>query len=234
MNWIHQLLALLHHPEQIIAWGGYVILFCIIFAETGLMIGFFLPGDSLLFVAGAYAAANPNHLNIVFLLILLSIAAISGDAVGYFIGRKLGRKLYDRPDSRLFKKEHLRRTHDFYEKHGSKTIVLARFIPIVRTFAPTVAGVGEMTYPQFALYNIFGGIGWICLMLLLGYFLGSVPWVKANFEKAVLGIIFLSLLPVFFHWWSERKHAKNVAAPVTDDAEIEPRVDETANSHYNV
>jgi len=221
MNLVHQLLDLLHHPDQIIAWGGYAILFCIIFAETGLLIGFFLPGDSLLFVAGAYAAANPNHLNIVLLLILLSIAAISGDGVGYFIGRKLGRKLYERPDSRFFKKEHLRRTHDFYEKHGSKTIVLARFIPIVRTFAPTVAGVGEMTYPQFALYNIFGGIGWICLMLLLGYFLGSVPWVKANFEKAVLGIIFLSLLPVFFHWWSERKHAKNTAAAVVDEVEME-------------
>ena len=221
MNAIHQLSAILHNPDQIIAWGGYAILFGIIFAETGLLVGFFLPGDSLLFVAGAYAAANPNHLNIGLLLVLLSIAAISGDGVGYFIGRKLGRKLYERPDSRFFKKEHLRRTHDFYEKHGSKTIVLARFIPIVRTFAPTVAGVGEMTYPKFAAYNIFGGIGWICLMLLLGYFLGSVPMIKDNFEKAVLGIIFLSLLPVFFHWWSERKHAKNTAVAVVDDAELE-------------
>ena len=221
MNLIHQLLDLLHHPEQIIAWGGYVILFCIIFAETGLLVGFFLPGDSLLFVAGAYTAANPTHLNIALLLILLSIAAITGDATGYFIGRKLGRKLYDRPDSRFFKKEHLRRTHDFYEKHGPKTIVLARFIPIVRTFAPTVAGVGEMTYPKFALYNIFGGIGWICLMLLLGYFLGSVPVIKNNFEKAVLGIIFLSLLPVFFHWWSERRQSEKLPVPMVDDVEIE-------------
>jgi len=221
MNLIHQLLPFIPTPEQIIAWGGYAILFCIIFAETGLLIGFFLPGDSLLFIAGAYAAANPNHLNIILLLILLSIAAISGDAVGYFIGRKLGRKLYERPDSRFFKKEHLRRTHDFYEKHGPKTIVLARFVPIVRTFAPTVAGVGEMTYPKFALYNIFGGIGWICLMLLLGYFLGKQEWVVANREKAVLGIIFLSLLPMFFHWWSERKHAKNTAVPVADEVEME-------------
>ena len=221
MNLIHQLLPFIPTPEQIIAWGGYAILFCIIFAETGLLIGFFLPGDSLLFIAGAYAAANPNHLNIILLLILLSIAAISGDAVGYFIGRKLGRKLYERPDSRFFKKEHLRRTHDFYEKHGPKTIVLARFVPIVRTFAPTVAGVGEMTYPKFALYNIFGGIGWICLMLLLGYFLGKQEWVVANREKAVLGIIFLSLLPMFFHWWSERKHAKNTAAAVIDEVEVE-------------
>ena len=186
-----------------------------------MLIGFFLPGDSLLFVAGAYAASNPNNLHIVWLIILLSIAAISGDGVGYFIGRKLGRKLYERPDSRFFKKEHLIRTHDFYEKHGHKTIVLARFIPIVRTFAPTVAGVGEMTYLQFAIYNIFGGIGWICLMLLLGYFLGSVPWVKDNFEKAVLGIIFLSLLPVFFHWLSERKNANETINSVADDTETD-------------
>src|SRR5690606_31562213 len=178
MNWTQHFLDLLRNPEQVIAWGGYVILFCIIFAETGLLIGFFLPGDSLLFVAGAYTAANPTHLNIALLLILLSIAAITGDATGYFIGRKLGRRLYDRPDSRFFKKEHLQRTHDFYEKHGPKTIVLARFIPIVRTFAPTVAGVGEMTYPQFVIYNVLGGIGWISSMLLLGYYLGSQPWIK--------------------------------------------------------
>lgn len=221
MNLIQQLLNILHHPEQIIAWGGYVILFCIIFAETGLLIGFFLPGDSLLFVAGAYTAANPTHLNIVLLLILLSIAAITGDATGYYIGRKLGRRLYDRPDSRFFKKEHLQRTHDFYEKHGPKTIVLARFIPIVRTFAPTVAGVGEMSYPKFAMYNIIGGIGWIFSMLLLGYFLGSVPVIKENFEKAVIGIIFISLLPVFFHWWSERQQAKKTLVTAVDEVEID-------------
>lgn len=221
MNLIHQLLAGFSHPEQLIAWGGYFILFCIVFAETGLLIGFFLPGDSLLFVAGAYAAANPNHLNIVWLLVLLSVAAVSGDGVGYFIGRRLGRKLYERPNTRFFKKEHLQRTHDFYEKHGPKTIVLARFVPIVRTFAPTVAGVGEMTYPKFAAYNVFGGIGWIFLMLLLGYFLGSVPLIKNNFEKAVLGIIFLSLLPVFFHWWSERRNAKNSAETAASIPDVE-------------
>lgn len=224
MDLIAQLLVSLRHPEAIIAWGGYLILFCIIFAETGLLIGFFLPGDSLLFVAGAYAAANPHHLHIGWLIVLLIIAAISGDAVGYMIGRKLGRRLYDRPDSRFFKKQHLVRTHEFYEKHGPKTIVLARFIPIVRTFAPTVAGVGEMSYPKFAAYNVFGGIGWVTSMLLLGYFLGSVPWIKENFEKAVLGIIFVSLLPVFYHWWSERRHAK------VDVQEVPVEVD-AANRH---
>jgi len=221
MDLLHQFLEFLD-PDQIIAWGGYLILFCIIFAETGLLIGFFLPGDSLLFVAGAYAAANPHQLHIAWLLVLLSIAAVSGDAVGYYIGSKLGRKLYDRPNSRFFKQEHLRRTHEFYEKHGPKTIVLARFVPIVRTFAPTVAGVGEMTYRKFVMYNVCGGVGWIFTMLLAGYFLGSVPWIKENFEKAVLGIIVISLLPVFFHWWSERRAARNVgeSAVSTQDVEI--------------
>ncbi|MEO6908755.1 MAG: VTT domain-containing protein, partial [Abditibacteriaceae bacterium] len=162
------------------------------------------------FVTGAYAAANPNHLHIGWLLILLSIAAISGDAMGYLIGRKFGRRLYERPNSRFFKKERLRQTEQFFEKHGHKTILLARFIPIVRTFAPTVAGVSKMTYPQFAIYNIFGGIGWVFLVSLMGYFLGSVTVIKANFDVAILIIIFISLLPAFFHWWRERKKAKNM------------------------
>lgn len=221
MEVLHQLLNGLRHPENIIAWGGYVILFCIIFAETGLLIGFFLPGDSLLFVAGAYAAANPHHLHIAWLLVLLSIAAISGDALGYYIGRKLGRRLFDRPNSRFFKQEHLRRTQEFYEKHGPKTIVLARFVPIVRTFAPTVAGVGEMTYRKFVMYNVLGGVGWIFSMLLAGYFLGSIPWIKENFEKAVLGIIFVSLLPVFFHWWSERRAARMAADSTVSAQDVE-------------
>jgi membrane-associated protein len=221
MNLVHQLLNILHHPDEIIAWGGYAILFFIIFAETGLLIGFFLPGDSLLFVAGAYAAANSNQLHIVRLLILLSIAAISGDAAGYLIGRKFGRKLYERPNSRFFKKERLRQTEQFFEKHGHKTIVLARFIPIVRTFAPTVAGMSKMTYPQFAVYNIFGGIGWVFLILLMGYFLGSVAAIKANFDEAILVIIFISLLPAFFHWWRERQKTKKMPASTVDEVKNE-------------
>jgi membrane-associated protein len=191
----------------------YIVLFAIIYAETGLLVGFFLPGDSLLFVTGAVAAARPDILNVWILIPLLIVAAITGDATGYWIGRKSGPKLYSRPDSRLFKKEHLVKTHDFYEKHGPKTIVLARFMPIVRTFAPVVAGIAEMDYRKFATYNIAGGIGWITSMMLSGFFLGSVPIIKNNFEKAVLGIVFLSILPMFVHIYQERRKPKGAVAP---------------------
>jgi membrane-associated protein len=191
--------------ENLILTGTYVILFLIVFAETGLLIGFFLPGDSLLFVAGALAAAHPDRLNVSLLIVLLCIAAISGDAVGYFIGRKVGRGLYNKPNSRLFKREHLLKTQAFYDKHGPKTIVLARFVPIVRTFAPTVAGIAGMNYRTFLTYNVFGGIGWITSMTLMGFFLGSVPIIKNNFEKAVIGIVFISILPMVFHFIQERK-----------------------------
>ena len=214
MEFLHKL-----HGEglnDLIRWGGYAILFAIVFAETGLLIGFFLPGDSLLFVAGTLAAAYPDQLNIGVLIVLLCIAAITGDAVGYMIGRKVGTSLFNRPDSRFFKREHLLKTQAFYDKHGPKTIVLARFVPIVRTFAPTVAGVAGMSYRTFATYNILGGIGWITSMSLLGYFLGNVPWVKENFEKAVIGIIFLSILPMIIHFVQERrsKHESVAAAAV--------------------
>src|SRR5690606_4804435 len=136
---------------------------------------------------------------------LLCIAAISGDAVGYQIGRRAGRKLFEKPNSRFFKREHLVKTEQFYEKHGPKTIVLARFVPIVRTFAPTIAGIAEMKYEKFALYNICGGIGWIVGLLGLGYYVGNLPWVKDNFEKVIIGIIILSILPMILHWWQERK-----------------------------
>lgn len=205
MNAIIEFFHKLHNLDDLIAWGGYIILFSIIFAETGLLIGFFLPGDSLLFVAGAYAAANPHHLNITLLMFLLCIAAISGDATGYQIGRRAGRKLFEKPNSRFFKREHLIKTEQFYEKHGPKTIVIARFVPIVRTFAPTIAGVAEMDYRRFATYNIVGGIGWIVGLLGLGYFVGNLPFVKENFEKVIIGIIFLSILPMIIHWWQERK-----------------------------
>lgn len=191
--------------SQTFAFAIYAILFAIIFAETGLLIGFFLPGDSLLFVAGALAAAPNSKIAIVPMMILLILAAISGDATGYLLGRRFGPGLFTRPNSRLFKREHLERTQEFYAKHGPKTIVLARFVPIVRTFAPTVAGAAGMEYRQFVTYNVAGGIGWILSMCLAGYFLGSIPWVEKNFEKAVIGIIVLSLLPVVWHAWSERK-----------------------------
>jgi membrane-associated protein len=193
-------------PERLIAllstvftgWWGYLLLFGIVFAETGLLVGFFLPGDSLLFTVGVVAGAG--GLNIVAINIALIVAAVVGDAVGYTLGRKTGKAIFSRPDSRFFKREHLLRTQAFYEKHGGKTIIYARFVPIIRTFAPFVAGVAGMSYPRFLSFNVFGGIGWVMAMTLLGYKLGSVPVVRAHFEKVILGIIFVSVLPVLFEF----------------------------------
>lgn len=199
------------HPENLANYG-YVALFLIIFAETGLLLGFFLPGDSLLFVAGAFAAAG--KFNIALLIPLLIVAAIAGDATGYLLGRKLGPALFAREDSRFFKRAHLRKTQDFYDKHGAKTIVLARFVPIVRTFAPTVAGAAQMPYQTFFKFNVLGGIGWIVSMTMAGYFLGAVPIIKNNFEKAVIGIVLLSILPIVFHFLQERRHAKAESAAI--------------------
>ncbi len=215
----------LHDPEglqRLIAAGGYLLLFAIIFAETGLLIGFFLPGDSLLFIAGFYVAST-GTLSLPLLMVLLCVAAIAGDTVGYMIGRKAGPAIFARPDSRFFKRKHLDSAHEFYEKHGPKTIVLARFVPIVRTFAPTVAGAAGMNYRQFLVYNIVGGIGWICLMLLLGFYLGRVPLVKDNLEKAVLGIVLLSILPMIVHAIKERKgKPKADSSGVETEPEAEP------------
>lgn len=191
-------------PERLIqllttvmtGWLGYAILFMIVFAETGLLIGFFLPGDSLLFTIGVVAGAG--QLDIVLINVLLMIAAIVGDGVGYTLGRRAGPHVFNRPDSRFFKKEHLERTQAFYEKHGGKTIIYARFVPIIRTFAPFVAGVANMSYPRFLSFNIFGGIGWIFSLTMLGYHLGQVGWVRANFEKVILGIIVVSVMPIVF------------------------------------
>lgn len=185
-------------------WLGYTVLFGVVFAETGLLLGFFLPGDSLLFTVGVVAGAG--KLNIVLINVVLMAAAIIGDTVGYWLGRKTGPHIFDRPDSRLFKREHLRRTHDFYEKHGGKTIVYARFVPIVRTFAPFVAGVAKMNYGHFISFNVFGGIGWVFLMTMLGYTLGGVPFVRLHFEKVILGILLISVLPILLEIVKARKH----------------------------
>lgn len=196
--------------ESLIQNFGYALLFAIIFSETGLLIGFLLPGDSLLFIAGL--VAFKGHLNIALLIVLLSLAAIAGDSVGYFIGKKIGKPLFERGDSRFFKRKHLDSAHAFYEKHGPKTIVLARFVPIVRTFVPTVAGAAGMNYLQFLTYNIGGGILWISSMLLLGYFFGNVIPAR-HLDKAVLGIVILSVLPMIFHALKEKRAAKAAAAP---------------------
>jgi len=176
----------------------YGILFAVIFAETGLVVTPFLPGDSLLFTAGALAAAS--GLNPWLIFVSLSLAAVLGDAVNYSIGHVLGQRAYD-GNIKFIKKEYLDKTHAFYEKYGNKTIVIARFVPIIRTFAPFVAGVGKMKYHHFALYNIFGGLLWVGLLTAAGYLFGGIPIVKKNFELVILAIIALSLLPGLFEWW---------------------------------
>ena len=213
---MHELLDLLRtltNPERLIAllttvmtgWWGYALLVAIVFAETGLLVGFFLPGDSLLFTVGVVAGAG--QLDIVLINILLMIAAIVGDACGYMLGRHAGPAIFRRKESRFFKQEHLIRTKEFYEKHGGKTIIYARFIPIIRTFAPFVAGVAQMPYTRFAAFNIFGGIGWVAAMTLLGYSLGSNDFVRRHFEKVILGIIFVSVLPIVFEYIKSRRPA---------------------------
>jgi membrane-associated protein len=176
------------------SWLGYALLFAIVFSETGLLVGFFLPGDSLMFLVGAVAGAG--NLNMFAVNIVLMIAAIAGDSFGYALGRRTGPAIFSRPDSRWFRREHVDRTHAFYEKYGGKTIVYARFVPIVRTFAPFIAGVAKMNYGRFISFNIFGGIGWVFGMTMLGYLLGGVPIVKQHLEKVILLIILISVLPM--------------------------------------
>jgi membrane-associated protein len=193
MEWIKHLFHELMDVQTLVRVGGLTVITAIVFAETGLMVGFFLPGDSLLFTAGALAAQS--HFSIWTLNALLIAAAIVGDTVGYWIGRKMGPALFNRPKSLFFNPEHLRRAHDFYEKHGGKTIILARFMPIIRTFAPVVAGMARMDYGRFVAFNVVGGIGWVVSMTLAGYFLGQVAFVQRHFEAVILSIVFLSILP---------------------------------------
>ncbi len=195
----------LYHFDELIRWGGYTILVAIVFAETGLLAGFFLPGDSLLVTAGLLAAAD-GVLNVWVLIALLSLAAIAGDSTGYAIGYHLGPRLFHREDSRLFHKDHVARTQRFYEQYGAKTIVIARFVPIVRTFAPTVAGVGKMRYRTFLTFNVVGGIGWVLSMTLAGFFLGrSIPTIEHHLHWVIGIVILLSLLPIAREWRLSRR-----------------------------
>jgi membrane-associated protein len=190
--------GLIHLLSTVLSgWLGYAALTAIVFAETGLLVGFVLPGDSLLFAIGAVAGAGQLNLGLIF--VLLSCACLLGDWCGYLLGRRAGVAIFDRPDSRFFKQEHLRQTEAFYEKHGGKTIIYAKFVPIIRTFAPFVAGVAKMRYLRFLSFDIFGGIGWVLSMTTLGYVLGEVPIIRRNFEKFVLLVIFVSVLPVISH-----------------------------------
>jgi len=188
------------------AWT-YGILFVVIFVETGLVIMPFLPGDSLLFAAGTFAALG--SLNVWSLVGLLFIAAVLGDAVNYSIGHYLGERAYN---IKWIKKEYLDKTHAFFEKHGGKAIFLARFVPIVRTFAPFVAGIGKMSYRYFATYNVVGAAVWVFTFTLMGYFFGNLEFVKKNFELVIIAIIFISVLPMFFEWWKARRESKVVEA----------------------
>jgi len=194
---------LIHLLSQVLTgWLGYAMLAGIVFAETGLLIGLFLPGDSLLFTVGVVAGAG--ELDIVRICLLLTVMSILGDQSGYFLGFRTGPSIFRRPDSLLFKQEYVTRTQAFYEKHGGKTLIYAKFVPIVRTFAPFMAGVGKMRYARFVSFNVFGGIGWVLSMTLAGYNLGNVDVVRRNFEKVVIGIVLISVLPMLIHYLRSR------------------------------
>ena len=206
-------------PERLIhllstamsGWLGYGMLAGIVFSETGLLVGFFLPGDSLLFTIGVVAGAG--ELNFAVILILLMCACLVGDWCGYLLGRRAGPAIFNRPDSRFFKQEHLQRTHAFYEKHGGKTIIYAKFVPIIRTFAPFVAGVANMRYRRFLSFDVFGAVGWVFSMTVLGYLLGEISIVRQNFEKFVLLVIFVSILPLLIHALRARLRGKQDLQP---------------------
>jgi len=215
---VHTLLDFLRaltDPERLIqllsgfmaGWVGYALLFAIVFSETGLLVGFFLPGDSLLFTVGVVAGAG--DLNIVIVNLVLMSAAMIGDSTGYLLGRSTGPRIFNRPDSRLFKRDYVIRTQRFYEKYGGKTIIYARFVPIIRTFAAFVAGVAEMPYLRFLPFSVCGGIGWVACMTLLGYKLGKVAFIRQYFDKVILLIIVFSLLPAISEVIKARRHSRH-------------------------
>jgi membrane-associated protein len=208
----------LHLDKYLNGWAGslggwtYVLLFTIVFCETGLVVTPFLPGDSLLFAVGALSASDGSPINPVAVSVLLIVAAVLGDAVNYSIGYRLGPKVFSRPSSRLLNQAHLLRAQHFYEKHGGKAIILARFVPIVRTFAPFVAGIGKMSYARFAMFNVVGAVVWVSSLVFLGWWFGDLPAVKDNFHYVVLVIIFLSVLPIAYEWWHAWRDSKRAAA----------------------
>jgi membrane-associated protein len=213
----------LTNPERLIqllstllaGWLGYTVLAGVVFAETGLLLGFFLPGDSLLFTVGVVSGAG--QLNIVLINAALMAAALIGDSTGFFLGRHTGPRIFTRPDSLLFKQDYVHRTSEFYNRYGGKTIILARFVPVIRTFAPFMAGVSGMRYPRFLSFSVFGSIGWVFVMSMLGYELGGIPFVRRHFDQVVLLIVLVSLLPTFNEAWKAwRGKRSRVAAARAD------------------
>jgi membrane-associated protein len=217
------LAASLLDPEELLRKGGLALLALIVFAESGLLVGFFLPGDSLLFIAGFLSSdAGGNVLPPLPLVLLVTfVAAVAGDQVGYLFGRKVGPALFDKPDSRIFKQRYVEKAHTFFERHGAKTIVLARFVPIVRTFAPIVAGVGEMRYRTFVTFNVVGGFLWAVGVTTLGYYLGEIDVVKDNIEIAIVVIVTVSVLPMAIemlrHWRAARR-----GLDASDEVDVPP------------
>ena len=205
-------------PERILRTGGLALLAFIVFAESGLLVGFFLPGDSLLFIAGFLASEAGGHVlpPLPWVLLVTFVAAVVGDQVGFLFGRKVGPALFHRPDSRFFRQSNVEKAHAYFEKYGPKTIVLARFVPIVRTFAPVVAGVADMNYRTFVTYNVVGGLLWAVGVTTLGYFLGEIDVVKENIEIAIIVIVVVSVMPVVIEVWRHWRAARKTQASPVD------------------
>lgn len=202
-----EFLKQLTDPQSIIQYGGLALLLFVVFAETGLLIGFFLPGDSLIFISGMFCVSKPELLgvNILVLILLLSAAAILGNMAGYWFGKKVGPPLFNRKDSFIFKKRYLEVTREFYTKNGGKTLILGRFLPIIRTFAPILAGVIKIDFKKFMLYNILGAFAWIGLLASIGYYLGTYLWVQENVEYIVIGLIIITLFPIISAFKKKKK-----------------------------
>lgn len=213
---LSELFELLKDLPALVQWAGYIGLIAIIFVETGFFFGFFLPGDSLLVTTGLLISTGLD-MDLYTLGIMLNVAAVAGDALNYWVGRITGPRIFVRDESFFFKRKHVERAHEFYVKYGAKTIFLARFMPIIRTFAPLVAGVAGMDYRTFAIYNVLGGTAWIWSMLFTGYFLGRyVPGIDRYIELVIIVVIFLSILPGIIGWWRERRRQLSVPSRVSD------------------
>jgi membrane-associated protein len=210
---IRHLVAQLYDVRGLIEWGGTALVCVVVFVETGMFVGFFLPGDSLLVTAGVFAGAG--HMKLAELLSLVTLCAIAGDQLGYFIGRRAGASLYRREDSRFFKKRHLERAHEFYEDYGGKTVIMARFVPIIRTFCPPVAGAAKMSYPRYLAYDVAGGFLWVWSMVFVGFTLGrTVPNIDKRIHLIIAAVLVISVMPAAYHAWKVRR--AKAAAPLNE------------------